>query len=97
MPHVYILECGDGTLYVGSARHLDSRLEQHYAGLGGNYTAKRQPVRLVFSEEFDRIDEAYEREKQIQGWGRAKRLALIQGRFDDLVRLSKSRQGRSAR
>lgn len=93
MPHVYILKCADGTLYVGSARNLDSRLEQHVNGLGGAYTSKRLPVRLVFAEKYDRIDEAYQREKQIQGWGRAKRLALIEGRLQDLVRLSKNRQG----
>ncbi len=91
MPYVYILECGDGSYYVGSTRSLDHRLEQHVSGLGGAYTAQRQPVRLVFMQEFDRIDEAYQREKQIQGWSRAKRKALIEGRFDDLPGLSRSK------
>jgi putative endonuclease len=91
-PHAYILRCGDGTLYVGSARNLESRLEQHAAGLGGQYTAKRQPVVLVYAEEFERIDEAWAREKQLQGWSRAKREALIKGRFQDLVELSRNRQ-----
>ena len=85
-----MLECSDGSYYVGSTRNLDTRLEQHASGLGSAYTAKRQPVTLVWREEFDRIDEAWAREKQIQGWGRAKRRALIEGRFEDLPRLSRS-------
>ncbi len=94
MPFTYILQCGDGSYYVGSARSLDARLDQHITGLGGAYTAKRQPVSLVWFEEFDRIDDAWAREKQLQGWGRAKRQALIDGRFDDLPGLSRSRDAR---
>jgi putative endonuclease len=91
MPHVYILRCGDGSYYVGCTRNLDTRLEQHASGAGGDYTRKRQPVELVFAEEYDRIDEAWEREKQIQGWSRNKREALIAGEFGRLPRLSKKR------
>jgi putative endonuclease len=91
MPYMYILKCGDGSYYVGSTRSLDNRLGQHIQGLGGSYTAKRQPVTLVFMQEFDRIDEAWQREKQVQGWSRAKRIALIEGRFDDLPGLSRSK------
>ena len=90
---MYILECGDGTYYVGSARDLDSRVEQHVAGLGGSYTRKRQPVRLAYAEEFTRIDEAWQREKQVQGWSRAKRKALIEGRLGDLPALSRTARG----
>jgi len=97
MPHVYILECGDGSFYVGSARNLAYRLAQHQGGLGGEYTSKRQPVRLVFAQEYDRIDDAYAREKQIQGWGRAKRIALIEGRYGDLPGLSRTAKGRDDR
>ena len=93
MPHVYILECGDSSYYIGSARDLELRVAQHQAGTGCAYTAKRQPVSLVFSEWFDRIDDAFEREKQVQGWSRAKRKALIDGRIDDLPGLSRSRNG----
>jgi len=90
---MYILECGDGTYYVGSARDLDRRVEQHVAGLGGSYTRKRQPVRLAYAEEFTRIDEAWQREKQVQGWSRAKRKALIEGRLGDLPALSRTARG----
>ena len=92
MPHVYILKCGVGSFYVGSARILEVRVAEHQAGSGCAYTSKRQPVGLVFCEWFDRIDDAFAREKQVQGWGRAKRQALIDGRFDDLPRLSASKE-----
>ena len=85
MPHfVYILQCSDNSYYVGSTVNLDQRLWQHQQGEGAKYTARRLPVELIYSEEFSRIDEAYRREKQIQGWSRAKREALIRGDFDDV-------------
>ena len=84
-----MLRCADGSYYVGSTRNLENRVAQHASGAGGDYTRKRQPVELVFSEEFDRIDEAYEREKQVQGWSRKKREALVEQRMDDLPTLSK--------
>jgi len=87
---MYILECGDHSFYVGSSRNLEFRVGQHTTGLGGSYSAKRQPVKLVYCEEYDRIDEAYAREKQVQGWSRAKRLALIEGRLGDLPGLSRT-------
>ena len=90
---MYILRCGDGSYYVGFARDLDHRIEQHSTGHGGDYTSKRMPVELVFAQEFSRIDEAYALEKRVQGWSRAKREALIEGRFPDLPGLSKKRFG----
>jgi putative endonuclease len=74
---MYILECVDGTYYTGSTIDLDRRLEQHQNGEGANYTQKRLPVKLVYFEEFGRIDDAFYREKQVQGWTRAKKEALI--------------------
>ena len=93
MPFFYMLRCSDGSFYVGSTRNLEHRMSQHASGAGGEYTSKRQPVELVFFEEFDRIDEAYAREKQVQGWSRKKRQALIDRRMDDLPALSKKRFG----
>jgi putative endonuclease len=87
----YLLLCGDGSYYVGSTRNLEHRMEQHDAGLGGRYTSRRMPVRLVWYRESDRIDEAYALEKKIQNWSRAKREALIEGRLGDLPALSKKR------
>ena len=86
---VYILECSDGTYYTGSTRDLERRLQQHQVGEGAKYTIKRLPVKLIYSEEFDRIDAAFYREKQIQSWSRKKKQALIDGRLDELPELSK--------
>lgn len=54
-------------------------MEQHQMGEGANFTKKHLPVKLVYFEEFDRIDEAFNREKQIQRWSRVKKEALISG------------------
>ncbi len=77
MAYMYILECSDRSLYVGSTRNLDRRLWEHNEGLGSAYTRHRLPVRLLYFEKYDRIDAAFAREKQVQGWSRAKRLALV--------------------
>jgi len=96
MPHVYILQCSDGSYYVGSTRDLEKRIEQHATGAGASYTRSRRPVRLVFAEEYERVDEAFAREKQIQGWSRAKRAALIARSAQSLPGLSGSRYRRDA-
>ncbi|GHH70935.1 GIY-YIG nuclease family protein [Promicromonospora soli] len=91
MAHMYILSCSDGSFYVGSTLDLERRLGQHNEGEGAAYTRRRRPVRLVYCEEYSRIDDAFLREKQVQGWSRAKRLALIEGRLGDLPKLARSR------
>ena len=88
---MYILRCGDGSLYVGSTRHLLTRLDQHAIGKGAKYTSTRLPVELVYAEEFESIADAYAREKQVQGWSRKKREAIIAREFDALPGLSKKR------
>jgi putative endonuclease len=85
---MYILECSDGSYYTGSTNDIDLRIAQHEAGEGANFTRKRLSVKLKNCEEYDRIDEAFLREKQVQGWGRKKKEALINGRFNDLPELS---------
>jgi putative endonuclease len=89
MAYMYILRCSDDSFYVGSTVDLEVRLAQHSDGAGGEYTRRRLPVTLVYSEEFDRVDEAFAREKQVQGWGRAKRIALITGALGSLPPLSR--------
>jgi len=74
---VYILECSDGSYYVGSTHNLELRIHQHEIGIGANYTSKRRPLKLVFVEEYDRIDEAFLREHQIKKWSVSKKQALI--------------------
>ncbi len=88
--YLYILECVDGSYYTGSTTDLEKRLLQHQAGIGAKHTRKRLPVKLVYFEEFDRIDAAFQREKQIQGWSRQKKEALINVSIEELVRLSNS-------
>ena len=90
MPFVYILECADGSYYVGSARNLDQRMQDHHLGSADGYTVTRRPVRLAWFCECERIDEAYVLERKIKGWRREKRRASIEGRFSDLPNLSRS-------
>jgi putative endonuclease len=75
--YMYILECSDGSYYTGRTTDLELRLQQHQSGEGANHTKKRLPVTLVYYEEYSRIDEAFYREKQVQGWSRKKKEALI--------------------
>ena len=89
MPYMYILECSDRSLYVGSTRNLEHRLAQHGDGEGALYTRTRLPVRLLYFEWFDHVADAYRREKQIQGWSRSKRLALVKSQLEKLPALSK--------
>jgi putative endonuclease len=93
MGWAYIIECADGSYYVGSTVDLERRISQHNLGLGAKYTqiARRRPVTLVWAAQFDRIDDAYWFEKQVQGWSRAKREALIEGRIRDLPGLARGR------
>ncbi|MEQ8623650.1 MAG: GIY-YIG nuclease family protein [Vicingaceae bacterium] len=79
---MYILECSNGNFYTGSTINLEKRIQQHQAGEGANYTKKHLPVKLLYYEKFDRIDEAFYREKQVQNWNRKKKIALMQGRLN---------------
>jgi putative endonuclease len=87
----YILRCADGSYYCGTSRadDLDTRVSQHNQGLFGGYTAKRRPVTLVYSAHFARITEAIACERQVKGWSRAKKEALIRGDFEGLQQLSR--------
>ena len=85
----YILECADGSYYLGSTTDLAARPFQRQQGAGAAYTRSRLPVRLVWSAEFESVAEAFTFEKQVQRWGRAKREALIAGRLGELPALAK--------
>ena len=90
--HVYMLRCADGSYYVGSARlGLDRRLSEHNNGIYGGYTSKRLPVELVWSEHFTDITDAIAVERQIKGWSRAKKEALMRGDFETVRALAKRR------
>ena len=88
MAWVYILRCNDGSYYVGSTINLERRLWEHNEGVGAAYTRHRRPVELLWSADFARVDQAFAFEKQVQGWSRRKREALMDGRFGDLGWLS---------
>ena len=90
MAWTYLLGCADGTTYVGSTVDLQRRFAQHQVGEGAAYTRprRRRPVRLLWAGQFDRVADAFAFEKQVQNWSRAKRLALAEGRFDDLPDLA---------
>lgn len=90
---MYILECVDGSYYTGSANDLELRLQQHQNGEGANHTRKRLPVELVHYEEYDKIHKAFYREKQVQGWSRKKKEALINGDMNLLHKLSECKNG----
>jgi len=90
MPYVYILECADGSYYTGSAWNLEKRLWRHQNGLGANHTRKHLPVKLVYCEQCDRVEDAFRREKQIQGWSRRKKQALIEDNPEKLVEFSRN-------
>jgi putative endonuclease len=89
--YVYMLECENGTYYTGSTIDLDRRMQQHFTGMGANHTRKYSPKKLVYLEIHSRIDMAFRREKQIQGWSHQKKKALIEGDLNELHRLSECR------
>jgi putative endonuclease len=93
---VYILKCSDGSYYTGSTRNLDLRVRQHMLGTVASYAKSRLPVDLVYAESCDSPRQAKAWEKQIKGWSRAKKEALIRGDINALVELSKSKSNRSA-
>jgi putative endonuclease len=88
---VYIIECSDGSYYTGVTNNVARRVEQHNdPDISFGYTRKRQPVKLVFAQQFESPAEAIAAEKRIKKWRREKKLALIEGRLEDLPKLSKT-------
>lgn len=88
---VYILKCIDGSYYTGSTSNLEKRLSEHQQGAIPGYTHKRRPVKLVFSDYFEEVYDAISAERQIKGWTRAKKEALINGDFELLKILAKKK------
>ena len=87
--YVYILRCSDGSYYVGTTRDaLERRIAEHSAGQYDGYTARKRPVELVWHQEFERITDAIAAERQLKGWRRVKKEALIRGDWSALRRLA---------
>ncbi len=85
----YILRCSDGSYYTGHTDELEARVGAHQSGLIEGYTQKRRPVELVWSQEFAERDEAFRVERQIKGWSRAKKEALIRGDWEGVGYLAR--------
>ena len=90
----YMLKCADGRFYVGHSDNLEARVAQHHAGRGCDFTAKRLPLTLVWSEVFSTREEALSAERKVKGWTRAKNEALIVGDWQRLHELAASREAR---
>jgi len=90
---VYILRCSDGSYYAGVTSDLERRLDQHFHGEVG-YTASRKPFEYLWSEEFAHIDDAIAFEKQVKGWTRAKKEALMRGDWPEVQRLARTRSSK---
>ena len=94
---VYMLRCKDRSYYVGSARGdwnaLERRLNEHNAGVYEGYTKSRRPVELVYHQEFQRITDAIAAERQLKGWSRAKKEALIRGDWKLISDLARTYTG----
>ena len=88
-----MVRCADGSFYVGVTSDLERRVAGHNLGvLPKAYTYSRRPVSLVHAQEFSNPDEAIAAEKQLKGWSRAKKIALIAGDWDEIQRLAAKRK-----
>jgi predicted GIY-YIG superfamily endonuclease len=95
---VYILICSDGSFYTGMTSNLDLRIAEHNEGVDSScYTYSRRPVRLVWSQAFPDETQALARERQIKGWRRAKKQALIRGDWEGVAAASRKKPARSPR
>ena len=89
---VYIVECKDGSYYTGVTSGLEKRINEHNSGFYRGYTSSRIPVKLFYSNRFTNVNDAINAEKQIKGWSRAKKEALITGDYDLLKLLSRGKR-----
>lgn len=90
--YVYMLECSDNSYYIGVSNDAEKRFQEHYSGINRTcYTYTRRPLKLVFTQFFSDPNSAIAFEKKIKGWSRAKKKALIEGKWELLPELSKSR------
>ncbi len=90
--YVYILQCADQLTYTGVTNNIARRFEEHQKGLNKNcFTYKRRPLKLIFSQEFNDINQAIYFEKKIKKWSAKKKLALANNQFDLLQILAECR------
>jgi putative endonuclease len=86
---VYILKCADGSYYTGITNDVDRRFEEHQSGYNPKaYTFRRRPLELVFYLDFPDPVQAIDFEKQVKGWTRKKKEAIIRGDWESLKELA---------
>ena len=90
--YTYMLHCAGRSFCIGHTDDLEMRIAQHEAGTFPGYTKSRRPIKLVWSQEFGTRMEALEAERQIKGWGRAKKLALIREDWSLISTLARSKE-----
>jgi len=83
---LYMLRCADGSYYVGHTDDLEKRVAEHQAAAIPGHTCARRPVSLVYAAEMVTRDEAIQRERQVKGWSRAKKEALVRGDWERVAR-----------
>lgn len=88
---VYMLRCRDGSFYTGHTDNLDVRISAHQTGETGGYTASRLPVEIVYTQQFTTREEALAAERQLKGWSRKKKEAMLRGDWDEVKRLSRKK------
>jgi putative endonuclease len=88
---VYILRCADDSYYIGHTDNLEQRIAQHHSGEYTGYTSTRHPLQYVWSQEFDSREAALAAERQIKGWSRKKKEAMMRGDWAEVSRLAKSK------
>lgn len=88
---LYILECADGSFYIGHTDDLDRRMSQHDQGKGCIYTSTRRPLKLIHGEGFETRHEALTMERKLKGWSRAKKRAYMAGDWKAVGDLAKGR------
>lgn len=93
---IYILRCADQSYYIGSTSNLEQRINEHIFHKYSGYTSARLPIELVFAQEFGDINDAIRAERQIKGWSRKKKDALINGDFDLLHEFAKCKNETSS-
>ena len=88
---LYILECGDGSFYIGHTDDMDERMRLHDCGFADSYTASRKPLQLLFTQEFESLLEALSMEWKLKRWTRAKKIAYMAGDWNSVAKLAKGR------
>jgi predicted GIY-YIG superfamily endonuclease len=86
--YAYMLECADESFYVGHTDNLEARIGAHQSGEILGYTSTRRPVKLVWSQEFATREDALSAERQIKGWNRSKKTALVKGDWREIQKLA---------